>query len=99
MALNFASDLYKNKDLKNIIEEYATFYLGFLRLSQPPDVLFGHETGRLIKSVLWDEDSTMACLYLYFMLMANNHELIHECVSKSHFNVTLKSNLCIFMVC
>jgi len=76
--LNFISKLYKNKDLKNIIEEYATFYLGFLRLQLPPDVLFGHETGRLIKSEVWDEDSTTACLYLYFMLMADNYELIHE---------------------
>uniref|UniRef100_A0A2S2QQH0 Symplekin n=1 Tax=Sipha flava TaxID=143950 RepID=A0A2S2QQH0_9HEMI len=78
MALNFISKLYKNKDLKNIIEEYATFYLGFLRLQIPPDVLFGHETGRLVKSELWDEDSTTACLYLYFMLMTDNYELIHE---------------------
>ncbi|XP_022182755.1 symplekin [Myzus persicae] len=78
IALNFISKLYKNKDLKNIIEEYATFYLGFLRLQIPPDVLFGHETGRLVKSDVWDEDSTTACLYLYFMLMADNYELIHE---------------------
>lgn len=76
--MNFTDKLYTNNDLKNIIEEYATFYLGFLRLSQPPDVLFGPETGRLIKFEMWDEDSTTACLYLYFMLMSNNHELIHE---------------------
>lgn len=78
MALNFVSKLYTNKELKNIIEEYATFYLGFLRLQEPPDVLFGLETGRLDKSNSWDEDSTTACLYLYFMLMADNYELIHE---------------------
>lgn len=78
MALNFISNLYEYKELKNIIEEYATFYLGFLRLQLPPDVLFGHETGRLVKSDVWNEDSTTACLYLYFMLMAHNYELIHE---------------------
>lgn len=78
MALHFISELYKNKGLKNIIEEYATFYLGFLRLQSPPDVLFGPETGRLVVSNTWDEDSTTACIYLYFLLLANNHELIHE---------------------
>ncbi|XP_050439489.1 symplekin [Adelges cooleyi] len=81
IALNYTSKLYKNNDLKNIIEEYATFYLGFLRLPQPPDVLFGQESGRLIKSEIWDDDSTTACLYLYFMLTANNYELIHELAS------------------
>ncbi|XP_050547676.1 symplekin-like, partial [Daktulosphaira vitifoliae] len=81
MALNYTSKLYTNNELKNIIEEYATFYLGFLRLPLPPDVLFGQESGRLIKSEVWDDDSTTACLYLYFMLMANNYELIHELAS------------------
>ncbi|VVC29902.1 Armadillo-type fold,Symplekin C-terminal,Symplekin/Pta1, N-terminal,Armadillo-like [Cinara cedri] len=78
VALNFISKLYDYKDLKNIIEEYATFYLGFLRLQIPPEVLFGKGTGRLPKSEIWDEDSITACLYLYFMLMPYNYELIHE---------------------
>lgn len=76
--MNFISKLYQNKDLKNIIEEYATFYLGFLKLPLPPDVLFGHETGRLVISEVWDEDSITACLYLYLMLMPDNYELINE---------------------
>lgn len=78
MALKFISELYKNKDLKNIIGEYANFYLGFLKLQLPPDVLYGHETGRLVKTEVWDEEATSACLYLYFVLMAENYELIRE---------------------
>jgi symplekin len=71
-------ELYDRGDLRSIIEEYAIFYLGFLRLLQPPDVLFGIDRGRPIKVDAWNEDTVRVCLYLYLALLPVNEKLIHE---------------------
>lgn len=71
-------ELYDRGDLRSIVEEYAILYLGFLRLRQPPDVLFGMDRGRPIKSDVWSEDIVKVCLYLYLALLPINEKLIHE---------------------
>lgn len=71
-------ELYDRTELRNIIEEYATFYLGFLRLPQPPDVLFGAEKGAPVASEKWTENVIKCCLRLYLSLLPHNEELIHE---------------------
>jgi len=77
-AIKAVVELYDRGDLRSIIEEYAIFYLGFLRLPQPPDVLFGIDRGRPIKSDAWNEDIVRVCLYLYLALLPINEKLIHE---------------------
>ncbi|XP_021916110.1 symplekin [Zootermopsis nevadensis] len=77
-AIKAVAELYDRGDLRSIIEEYAIFYLGFLRLLQPPDVLFGVDRGRPIKVDAWNEDTVRVCLYLYLALLPVNEKLIHE---------------------
>lgn len=71
-------ELYNRSELRNIIEEYAKFYLGFLRLSAPPDVLFGVEKGLVGPCEKWNENVIKCCLRLYLALLPHNEELIHE---------------------
>lgn len=77
-AIKLILELYERTELRNIIEEYATFYLGFLRLPQPPDVLFGPEKGLATVSESWTENVIKCCLRLYLALLPHNEELIHE---------------------
>lgn len=77
-AIKAVAELYDRGDLRSIIEEYAILYLGFLRLLQPPDVLFGIDRGRPIKVDAWNEDTVRVCLYLYLALLPVNEKLIHE---------------------
>ncbi|PSN37455.1 hypothetical protein C0J52_11700 [Blattella germanica] len=77
-AIKCVVELYDHGDLRSIIEEYAIFYLGFLRLPQPPDVLFGVERGRPVRMDSWNEDIVKVCLYLYLALLPINEKLIHE---------------------
>lgn len=77
-AIKCVVELYDRGDLRSIIEEYAIFYLSFLRLPQPPDVLFGIERGRSIRIDCWNEDIVKVCLYLYLALLPINERLIHE---------------------
>nr|CAD7410870.1 unnamed protein product [Timema poppensis] len=77
-AIQCVVELYDRGDLRSIIEEYAIFYLSFLRLPQPPVLLFGPDRGRPNKSDSWSEDIVKACLYLYLALLPNNESLIHE---------------------
>lgn len=77
-AIKLIIELYSRTELRNIIEEYATFYLGFLRLPQPPDVLFGLDKGAPMPSEKWTENVTKCCLRLYLSLLPHNEELIHE---------------------
>jgi symplekin len=71
-------ELYKRGELRSIVEEYAIFYLGFLRLQQPPEVLFGEERGRPVTVKEWSDNIVRACLYLYLSLLPINEILIHE---------------------
>lgn len=77
-AIKAVVELYDRGDLRSVIEEYAVLYLGFLRVRQPPDVLFGKDRGRPIKSDIWSEDIVKVCLYLYLVLLPINEKLIHE---------------------
>ncbi|XP_071441914.1 symplekin-like [Hetaerina americana] len=77
-AISGVVDLYGRGDLRSIIEEYAIFYLGFLRLPQPPAVLFGEDRGRPNIETQWSEDIVKVCLYLYLALLPINEKLIHE---------------------
>ncbi|CAG2067099.1 unnamed protein product [Timema podura] len=52
-AIQCVVELYDRGDLRSIIEEYAIFYLSFLRLPQPPVLLFGPDRGRPNKSDSW----------------------------------------------
>lgn len=70
--------LYERGELQSIIEEYAVFYLGFLRLPKPPEVLFGNDRGRPEVSEVWTDEAIKSCLYLYLVLLPINQELIHE---------------------
>lgn len=80
-AIGLVLDLYSRSELAHIIEEYASFYLGFLRLATPPDVLFGNDKGRPEKLPEWTEDVAKSCLFLYLSLLSTNEELIHELAS------------------
>ncbi|KAL0272117.1 UNVERIFIED_CONTAM: hypothetical protein PYX00_005209 [Menopon gallinae] len=77
-ALSRVVNLYSRSDLSSIIEEYSAFYLGFLKLPLPPDVLFGSERGRPVKADAWTEESIKACLYLLMALLPLNEKMIHE---------------------
>ncbi|CAG0886922.1 unnamed protein product, partial [Darwinula stevensoni] len=77
-ALKVVLQLGERGDLKSIIEEYASMYLRFLILSEPPHLLFGPERGRPEVQSQWMEDSIKVCLYLILALLPNNHDLIHE---------------------
>lgn len=78
-AIKCIVTLYDRGELRSIIEEYAVLYLSFLRLPQPPDVLFGEDHGRPHKGDgMWSEESAKACLYLYLVLLPVNQKLIHE---------------------
>ena len=80
-ALKVVLQLEERGDLKSIIEEYASMYLRFLILSEPPHLLFGPERGRPEVQPQWMEDSIKVCLYLILALLPNNHDLIHESVA------------------
>lgn len=54
------------------------FYLGFLKLPLPPDVLFGSDRGRPEKTDQWTEETIKACLYLLLALLPINEKMIHE---------------------
>lgn len=71
-------NLYSRKELSSIIEEYSVFYLGFLKLPLPPDVLFGIDRGRPEKADSWTEETIKACLYLLMALLPINEKMIHE---------------------
>ncbi|KAL1131946.1 hypothetical protein AAG570_011557, partial [Ranatra chinensis] len=77
-AIDHIVRLYERDEMHSIIEEYAVLYLKFLCLSQPPDVLFGQDKGRLFKQENWNDDGIKACLYLYVALLPINQELVHE---------------------
>ncbi|XP_063228750.1 symplekin isoform X2 [Bacillus rossius redtenbacheri] len=77
-AIECVTELYGRSELHSIVEEYAIFYLSFLRFPQPPDLLFGLERGRPTKSEAWSDDIVRACLYLYMALLPVNEKLIHE---------------------
>ncbi|KAI5704454.1 hypothetical protein M8J75_005471 [Diaphorina citri] len=77
-AISLVLDLYSRSELAHIIEEYASFYLGFLRLTTPPDVLFGNDKGRPDKQSEWNEDVAKSCIFLYLSLLSINESLIHE---------------------
>ena len=61
-----------------MIEEYAMLYLGFLRLPNPPEILFGQDRGRMQQEDNWTESTTRSCLGLYLALLIENQYLIHE---------------------
>lgn len=77
-AINCVVALYDRGELHSIIEEYAIFYLGFLRLPKPPEVIFGPDRGRPERSDVWTDEAIKACLYLYLVLLPVNQQLIHE---------------------
>ena len=72
------SELYKRHEIHSIVEEYAILYLGFLRLTSPPEVLLGQARGRPERNTNWTEETIRACLYLYLSLLPLNQQLIHE---------------------
>ena len=77
-AIELVVQLYKRPDLSKLIEEYAVLYLGFLRLPNPPEIVFGQDRGRPNNENLWSESTTRACLGLYLALLTEHQDLIHE---------------------
>lgn len=71
-------DLYSRPETTKYIEEYAILYLGFLRLPNPPEIVFGQDRGRATISKEWKESTVRACLELYLALVTEKEELIHE---------------------
>ena len=70
--------LYGRPELSKLIEEYAVMYLGFLRLPNPPEIVFGKDRGRPNTEVKWSESTTRACLSLYLALLSEHQDLIYE---------------------
>lgn len=77
-AIQLVSQLYSRPELSKLIEEYAVLYLGFLRLHNPPEIVFGQDRGRPQIENLWSESTTRACLGLYLSLLTEHQDLIHE---------------------
>ncbi|KAK0180003.1 hypothetical protein PV327_005690 [Microctonus hyperodae] len=77
-AIELVVELYGRPELSKVIEEYAVLYLGFLRLPNPPEILFGSDRGRPQIENQWTESTTRACLGLYLALLEKHQELIHE---------------------
>ncbi|CAB3359648.1 Hypothetical predicted protein [Cloeon dipterum] len=76
-ALSAVYELYEKGVQCKVIEDYAIFYLGFLRLPNPPEVIFGEDRGRE-NTKDWNENCVKACLYLYLSLLPLNESMIHE---------------------
>ncbi|XP_018355047.1 PREDICTED: symplekin [Trachymyrmex septentrionalis] len=77
-AIQLVCQLYSRVELSKLIEEYAVLYLGFLRLHNPPEIVFGQDRGRPQIESLWTESTTRACLGLYLALLSEHQDLIHE---------------------
>ncbi|XP_059481472.1 symplekin [Neocloeon triangulifer] len=77
-AIQAVYDLYEKGVQCKVIEDYAIFYLGFLRLAHPPEVIFGEDRGRPVTVKDWNENCVKACLYLYLSLLPLNESMIHE---------------------
>ncbi|XP_008544685.1 symplekin [Microplitis demolitor] len=77
-SINLVVELYSRPDLSKLIEEYAVLYLGFLRLPNPPEIVFGQDRGREKIEQHWTESTTRACLGLYLSLLEKHQDLIHE---------------------
>ncbi|KAG5327185.1 SYMPK protein, partial [Pseudoatta argentina] len=77
-AIQLVCQLYSRAELSKLIEEYAVLYLGFLRLHNPPEIVFGQDRGRPQIESLWTESTTRACLGLYLALLSEHQDLIHE---------------------
>lgn len=77
-AIQLVVELDDQSDLSSLIEDYAVLYLGFLRLSSPPEIVFGSDRGRPNIEENWTESTTRACLSLYLALLAKHESLIHE---------------------
>lgn len=77
-AIELVCQLYSRPDLSKLIEEYAVLYLGFLRLHNPPEIVFGQDRGRPQIDSQWNESTTRACLGLYLALLSEHQDLIHE---------------------
>ncbi|XP_020289521.1 symplekin isoform X2 [Pseudomyrmex gracilis] len=77
-AIQLVCQLYSRPELSKLIEEYAVLYLGFLRLHNPPEIVFGQDRGRPQIESQWSESTTRACLGLYLALLSEHQDLIHE---------------------
>lgn len=77
-AIQLVCQLYSRPELSKLIEEYAVLYLGFLRLHNPPEIVFGQDRGRPQIESQWTESTTRACLGLYLALLSEHQDLIHE---------------------
>ncbi|KAH0952402.1 hypothetical protein HN011_010265 [Eciton burchellii] len=77
-AIQLVCQLYSRQELSKLIEEYAVLYLGFLRLHNPPEIVFGQDRGRPQIDNQWNESTTRACLGLYLALLSEHQDLIHE---------------------
>ncbi|XP_023289032.1 symplekin [Orussus abietinus] len=77
-AIRLVVELYARPELSKLIEEYAVLYLGFLRLHNPPEIVFGQDRGRPQIEDLWSESTTRACLGLYLALLTEHQDLIYE---------------------
>ncbi|XP_071553781.1 symplekin [Temnothorax nylanderi] len=77
-AIQLVCQLYGRAELSKLIEEYAVLYLGFLRLHNPPEIVFGQDRGRPQIESQWTDSTTRACLGLYLSLLTEHQDLIHE---------------------
>ncbi|XP_015126326.1 symplekin [Diachasma alloeum] len=78
MAISLVVELYGRPELTKFIEEYTVLYLGFLRLQNPPEIVFGKDRGREQVEEHWSESTTRACLELYLAVLGKHQDLIHE---------------------
>lgn len=77
-AIGHVLDLYRQDDLKLLIDEYVNKNLEHLKQLQPPDKFFGHSQGRLEGEDSWSDDLVKACLQPYMYLIPHNPKLIHN---------------------
>ncbi|XP_033207446.1 symplekin [Belonocnema kinseyi] len=77
-AIQLLKELYARPEVSNMIGEYAVLYLGFLRLQNPPEIVFGSDRGRPNIAEKWSESTIRSCLGLYLALLTEHQDLIHE---------------------
>ncbi len=84
--------LYIDGEVREIIEDYATMYLKFLKSSVPPSMLFTHDRGRDgVALHYWPDDVAKVCMGLFLSLLPTNQNLLRtltDVYTSSKTNVT-----------
>lgn len=68
----------ERKLLRDVIEEYALRWLGFLEKETPAQEIFKSDFGRNEAAVIWTEHLAKMCLSLFLLLLQHNDALLDK---------------------